>query len=344
MKLANDYRIRIIGTLTIAALRLGLMSVAIVKEHVPWWVIFETIVIFSAVLWESSRAVVFYFHRRYPLGYLSGWRFLLEAMYVLAADTVVYALHALMYMLLSYEENRPMVFLAQYGLIYTFLYGSLIAAFYEFILYMNAWQKANREAEQLKKVNLMVQLDSLKNQVKPHFLFNSLNTLTALVEKDQQQAVKFIAELSKVYRYLLQSNEKELISLDSELQFTQAYFFLLQTRFGAGLSMTVDVCDRYTNCLIPPLTLQLLIENAVKHNQVSVRKPLQIQIYVDDDRWLVVQNTIQVKRIAVATNGMGLTNITTKYKLLAQDDVIILNEPDYFTVKVPLIHPSSSRV
>jgi LytS/YehU family sensor histidine kinase len=215
------------------------------------------------------------------------------------------------------------------------LYGVLIAAFYELLFFMGAWQKATQETEELKKINLQVQLESLKNQVKPHFLFNSLNTLTGLVEKDAARAVKFIAELSNVYRYLLQSNEKEVVPLAQELQFTQAYVFLLQTRFGAGLSLQVDVPEPFALDLVPPLTLQLLVENAVKHNQVSVRKPLQVCITATDS-FLTVQNNKQLKRSAAST-GMGLSNIAAKYRLLNQPDIIILDEESRFTVKVPLI-------
>jgi LytS/YehU family sensor histidine kinase len=205
---------------------------------------------------------------------------------------------------------------------------------------MEALRKATQEAEQLKKLNVMMQLESLKSQVKPHFLFNSLNTLTGLVEKDTSRAVKFIAELSKVYRYLLQSNEKEVIQVSEELKFTQAYFFLLQTRFGEGISLETEVAEKYHYHLIPPLTLQMLLENAVKHNQVSARKPLHVIIRADEGT-LVVQNNYQPKRSVATSNGMGLSNIAAKYKLLNQPEVLILNGDEHFTVRVPLIKPTA---
>jgi LytS/YehU family sensor histidine kinase len=149
--------------------------------------------------------------------------------------------------------------------------------------------------------------------------------------------VKFIAELAQVYRYLLQSNEKELIALEQELQFTQAYFFLLRTRFGEGISLQIEVAESLQNCLIPPLTLQILLENAVKHNQVSVRKPLMVTIRGEAGEWLVVSNNLQPKRVAAPSSGMGLANIAAKYKILNQPEVVILKEAEAFTVKVPLI-------
>ncbi len=255
-----------------------------------------------------------------------------------AVMSILYTVRTLIYLKLNFEGPPEPIF-HLFGLLYTFLYGLMATALYELLMYMEAWKRATQEAEQLKKANLVSQLDSLKNQVKPHFLFNSLNTLTALVEKDSEQAVKFIAELAKVYRYLLQSNEKELISLAQELQFTGAYFFLLQTRFGEGISLDVAVDNQYMDCLIPPLTLQLLVENAVKHNQVSVRKPLRVTVSMEEGKWLVVSNNAQPKRVSVTTNGMGLTNIATKYKLLNEPAVVVKEDPDRFTVKVPLIAP-----
>ena len=338
MRYIHDIRIRAGGILVIALLRFGLMGMDIWQDKVPALLIIDNTLVAGLLIWESSRAVVLYIHRRYPLGDLSGRRFGWEALLLLLVIGLVYSARALIAGYLFTYAQAPILF-HLFGLFYTCLYGLLVAGFYELLIYMDAWQKANQETEQLKKANLISQLDSLKNQVKPHFLFNSLNTLTALVEKDAEQAVKFIAELSKVYRYLLQSNEKELISLANELQFTQAYFFLLQTRFGPGISLTVSQADAYADCLVPPLTLQMLVENAVKHNQVSISKPLHVCIDVPDGKWLRVTNNVQQKRVSVPTTGTGLANIATKYKLLNQPNVEVLAEPTRFTVKVPLIQP-----
>jgi sensor histidine kinase YesM len=297
-------------------------------------------VLTAVLIWEGTRAVVVYYNRYSSLGKLSGKRFALEALLVLSVNGITYMGTMVLVFGLSLEIDGPWQYLV-FGLFDRFLYGLLVAAFYELLLFMEAWKKAVQEAEGLKKINVMVQLDSLKNQVKPHFLFNSLNTLTALVEKDTAAAVMFIAQLSKVYRYLLQSNEKELISLGQELEFNRAYFFLLQTRFGEGLCYHVNVADEYLSCLIPPLTLQMLVENAVKHNQVSVRKPLQIHITVEEGNRLVVQNNLQPKRMAVASNGLGLSNIAAKFHLLNQPEVIILHQAMDFIVKVPILKPTN---
>jgi LytS/YehU family sensor histidine kinase len=254
-------------------------------------------------------------------------------------DGLFYLIRFVVFTQVFSVAGPPTPFYHLFGLINILIYGLLAAAFYELLIYMEAWKKANKEAEQLKKANLMSQLDSLTNQVRPHFLFNSLNTLTALVEKDTEQAVKFIARLSDVYRYLLQGSDKELIRLAQELEFTRAYFFLLETRFGEGISLSVEVKEQQLESLIPPLTLQMLVENAVKHNQVSVRRPLSISIRTEGDGWLVVSNNTRPKRIPMPASGMGLTNIATKYKLLGQPSLLVEEGGAQFTVKVPLIEP-----
>ncbi|QMU27261.1 sensor histidine kinase [Adhaeribacter radiodurans] len=337
LKLIHSYRVRLIGILVMALLRFSLFGTVTISTEGKLSLagVLDNILLASLLIWETSRAVVLYTHRRYALQ-LSIKRFSLEVLGVFIANGVFYSAQLIMHEgLQALKKTNPLFIL--YGLFYTFLYGVLVAAFYELLFYMEAWKKATQEAEELKKINLLVQLESLKNQVKPHFLFNSLNTLTALVEKDKAQAVKFIAELAQVYRYLLQSNEKELIALVQELQFTQAYFFLLRTRFGEGISLRVEVEEDLHSCLIPPLTLQILLENAMKHNQISARKPLIITIHGEAGEWLVIQNNLQPKRGIIASNGMGLANIAAKYKILNQPEVIILKEVDFFTVKVPLI-------
>ncbi|TMI97163.1 MAG: hypothetical protein E6H06_02430, partial [Bacteroidetes bacterium] len=136
------------------------------------------------------------------------------------------------------------------------------AAFYE------KWRKMVDEAENLKKENLQSQLEGLKGQVNPHFLFNSLNSLSSLISEDPEKAEKFLDEMSKVYRYLLRTNEEGLTTLDSEMQFIQSYFHMLKTRYGDGLDMETKIDEHYMGYQLPPLTLQMLIENAVKHNMI----------------------------------------------------------------------------
>lgn len=184
---------------------------------------------------------------------------------------------------------------------------------------------------------LQSQLDALKQRVNPRFPVNSLNVLDSLIEDDPRQTRVFLEELSTVYHYLLRSNDRHLIELGTELDFIHSYFHLLKTRHGSGLRMNITVDDSYR---IPPLTLQLLVENAVKHNIVLPEQPLNIDITTDSQPHLQVRNNVQRKTVRVVSNGIGLTNILTKYQMLNQPEPTIAKQGGEFVVTLPLIDTS----
>ena len=205
------------------------------------------------------------------------------------------------------------------------------AAFFE------KWRALVDEAEQLKKVNLQSQLEGLKGQVNPHFLFNSLNSLSSLISEDPDKAERFLDEMSKVYRYLLRTNEDGLTTLDAEMQFIYSYFHLLKTRYGDGLDLETIIDERYASHLLPPLTLRLLVENAVKHNMILKDSPLKILIMTTNSGRLVVSNNLQRKDRMVSSNKVGLTNIVNKYRLMKQEEISVRDDGKEFAVVVPLI-------
>lgn len=198
------------------------------------------------------------------------------------------------------------------------------------------WQQTFEQHERLKKNKLQHQLDSLKTQINPHFLFNSLNSLSMLIHENPRRAEAFVDEISSVYRYLLRANEQELTTLDRELQFIKSYFELLKTRYGAGINLHVAVDEQQLDHKLPPLTLQLLVENAVKHNVILPESPLIVEILTHGSS-LVVQNNLQRKRTAVPSNKVGLANIATKYRLLGGRDIAIHEENGQFAVTLPLL-------
>lgn len=216
------------------------------------------------------------------------------------------------------------------------------------------WKHHEFNKEKLLKENIQGQLQSLKAQISPHFLFNSLNSLSTLIAEDAEKAEEFVDQMARVYRYLLQTNQStadedqvnHLTSLNNELAFIESYYHLLKTRYGEGMHLTINVEEKYLGYLIPPLTLQLLVENAVKHNVIRQSRPLIVEIMSTDDGFLRVQNNLQKK----STSGMenlestqiGLANIQAKYHLMAQNksvvsEPVIENGPKYFTVILPLI-------
>jgi LytS/YehU family sensor histidine kinase len=208
---------------------------------------------------------------------------------------------------------------------------------YEAIYFYQLLIKSEKEKEELLRANLQSQFDSLKGQVNPHFLFNSLNTLSSLISKDPLKAEDFVVELSTVYRYLLKSNEGELTTLKNELNFIQSFLHLLKTRFGNGLQEEIAVEDKYLLYQLPPLTLQMLVENAVKHNIIATAKPLKICILTTPDGKLTVKNNLQKKTHQVPSGKVGLANIISRYKLLKQPEVMVNETAADFIVTVPLI-------
>ena len=221
------------------------------------------------------------------------------------------------------------------------LFAFTTTGLFEAVYYFTNYSNAEREKEELLRANLQSRFDSLKGQVNPHFLFNSLSTLSALIAKNPAKAEVYVEELSAVYRYLLRSNEQPLIPLKEELQFIQSYAHLLATRFGDNFSISFTIDEAYLRYLIPPLTLQLLVENAVKHNIISKEQHLNIQIFSTVSDRLHVVNNLQRKRAGVLSDKTGLSNIIGKYRLLKYPEVEVKETATTFSVILPLIKAES---
>ncbi len=198
-------------------------------------------------------------------------------------------------------------------------------------------QAVQDRADQLEKEQVLVQFNTLKNQVSPHFLFNNLSILTSLVQINPELSEKFIEQLSKTYRYILEQKDQALISLGTELDFIDSYAFLLKIRFGEKFDLRIKVSDELRKqAQIAPLTLQLLIENALKHNRMSVSHPLMVEIQ-ETEGYLVVCNKLQPRPAPEASTGIGLKNIMNRYSLLAHQPVWAGEQDGNFVVKVPII-------
>lgn len=203
------------------------------------------------------------------------------------------------------------------------------------VFYMNRSKKAQVEAEQFKKISVEAQFEALRNQINPHFLFNSFNVLSSLVYKDPDTSAKFIGQLSYVYRYLLYNQEKKIVILKDEMEFIRAYLYLLEIRFGENLKIKIsEIADR--EYYVAPATIQMLIENAIKHNVVSKKSPLTISIWVESDT-LFVSNNLQLKEIKEPSTKVGLQNIMSRYSFLSDRKVIVNEGPDQFIVSIPLL-------
>lgn len=196
------------------------------------------------------------------------------------------------------------------------------------------WRESAVEAERLKKEKMEAQYNSLRSQVNPHFLFNSLNALTNLVYQDQDKAVKFIKQLSTVYRYVLNTRDKELVPLTEELEFLHSYLFLQQIRFGEKLKLQVELNGEG---FVAPLVLQMLVENAIKHNIIADEQPLTIRVY-SENYLIVVENNLQKKSIpSEESTGAGLENIKRRYLFLSSVPVKVEAGDTVFKVSIPVI-------
>lgn len=194
---------------------------------------------------------------------------------------------------------------------------------------------------QLEQENIRFQFETLRNQVNPHFLFNSFNTLNSIIEDNPTTAVHYVNRLSDFFRNILAYRDTSIITLSEELDLMENYVFLLSERYGDNLSVHLNIPEDLLHHLIPPLTLQMLIENAIKHNVISQKKPLQIEVSVEEDQFLLVQNQIQKKRSPSPSTGLGLENIQKRYQLLGAGDIQISTTDDVFQVSVPLISPGT---
>lgn len=204
--------------------------------------------------------------------------------------------------------------------------------------YIKQLRNSQMEAEQLKKVSVQAELQAIRSQVNPHFLFNNLSVLAALIPKDVSASVAFVEQFAKVYRYVLVSHEKELTTLDDELAFIESYLFLLDKRFGAALQVDIDVSQRARKRKLVPVALQMLIENAVKHNVVAERRPLYIVIKDLNDNTLLVQNNLQRRTDDHhLSTGVGLSNIVQRYGFLSNQVPEIQETTTNFMVKIPLL-------
>lgn len=195
------------------------------------------------------------------------------------------------------------------------------------------------ENEQLRTESLQRQFESLKNQMSPHFLFNTLTALNSLIRESPDVAGQYVNHLAQVLRYTLQSNEKKTVTLREEMEFTGSYLFLIEMRYGTNLTINTEIREKYLSMELPPLTIQTLLENAVKHNEISIRKPLTILIRTNENAELIVSNLIQKKLTQEQGTGIGLTNLSRQFLLLGQRDIQIIQENNEFRVIIPLIKP-----
>jgi len=225
-----------------------------------------------------------------------------------------------------------------YGYLVGLSVNIIFESLWEVMFIIGKSKEAAAEKEMMEQMQMRQEFDHLKRKVNPHFLFNSFNTLSSLIIEDKDRAEKFLDELSKVYRYLLRNNESGMSTVEQEAKFIQSYAALLTTRYGDGFKLDMKIDPAIKDKEIPSLSLQLLVENAVKHNILSKSQPVRVEIRSTGDGYLRVVNNLNKKaRGIMESTGIGLSNIREKYRLLNRPDVKIEETADQFVVTLPLM-------
>jgi hypothetical protein len=293
-----------------------------------FWVIGSFTSLIWIFLWKGNEYL-----GNFITSWISWIEFPLRRFVVGVITTLAFTL-AMVYGLGYLYEVAFQIYLTQ-GAMYSVIITIIITLFMHGRQFLINLKKATIDAEKLKRENIAARYESLKNQVNPHFLFNSFNALSNLVYEDPDKAVKFIKQLSEVYRYVLDTREKEVVSLSEETDFLKSYLYLQQIRFGDKLKIQIDLNGE--EGFIAPLALQMLIENAIKHNVVSEDDPLLIHVHLENE-FIVVKNNLQKKMISAEPSaGVGLENICKRYEFLSDKKVEILKDAESFIVKLPVL-------
>ncbi len=291
--------------------------------------------LFTITLWEGNRLILLLVRKKYPSHLEIVNRLTMQivcsVVFTLAATKLlVYPIRFVLGPELCKDKNLYIHFMVNMGA--TFFVISL----YESAYFFGEWKKNVQKTEALARENIQSQFEVLKNQVDPHFLFNSLNTLAALIDENNEPAQKYLEQLSDVYRYVLLNKDRSTVTLEEELAFVESYLYLNKTRFRENLQVETRISEKQQKRKIAPLSLQMLVENAIKHNVISRDKPLTIRISQEND-WITVENNVQEKSVFEKSTKVGLQNIINRYSYLSAQPVEITNEPGLFTVRLPLL-------
>lgn len=308
------------------------------------WFVLLYYVLLMAVIYEGSRFIILRLDQRLPWAGQIGKRLSVQLLctlsYSLIVTLVSYTALKLFMIAQFHQPDRFGIYHLSLEGAYGLLLALLINAVQVGLGFLRFWQEEKLLAERWQKESARAQLESLKDQVNPHFLFNTLNVLSELIDEDAGAAKQYVDRLADVYRYVLQSRHVELIELAEELTFVQAYAFLLGKRFGQGLRIELEVPPASRCKCLPPLALQMLLENAIKHNVASPKKPLTVRLWVEDGQLLVCNNR-QPRTDAAPASQVGLRNIRKRYEYLSDRLPAVEPSETQFLVRLPLLSVSS---
>lgn len=284
----------------------------------------KAVFVYLDKVFETNRFSI----KRIIVGFLASFAVSLVTIFVLRVFEDVVIDHRSFSEFLNDEKPGNYVV----AIIITFIVSVSLYAFH----FYRAYQESKLKEQKVIAGTASAKFESLKNQIDPHFLFNSLNVLSSLIEENPDNAQKFTTSLSKIYRYVLEQKDKELVSVEEELSFAKTYMNLLKMRFEN--SITYELPNDFGNAeaRVVPLSLQLLLENTIKHNVVSEQRPLHVKIFIEDN-YLIIQNNLQKKEVLQDRQGVGLQNIVNRYALISERKVLIEENQEIFSVKIPIL-------
>lgn len=330
----KEKQVRLLGILLLGVL----LSFLFCKEPdgIPSFLSIIKSIFFTFILWQGVFFIITAYREKLPEINQTTKRLsitlLIVTCYLILADFALRTLFDRLSPQLSFQVNS-----IGFHLLKIFFISIFVGMIYELEYFYRKWSSASLEAEKLKTEQVTAQLESLKNQISPHFLFNSLNTLVALIPENQQHAIDFTQKLSEVYRYIIQYKERELVQLKTELDFIKSYVFLLKMRYPENLTVDYRIHEKEMNSHVAPLAIQMLIENAIKHNVISKTHPLCIEVYTEKGGSIVVKNKLQLKQVHEKSTKTGLENIKKRYQYLSNRTIDIINTSNSFLVAIPLI-------
>lgn len=350
MKLFNkEKRLKYIGFNDVWFVVIGIIILGFVTDYLftnsfaryPFWkaVSYWCISLsFSIINWLVMRVYFIFLRKKLPNVEQVGKRALILFFTIIVSVTTIDALGGI---IVGYILDSKYYFTERFQVLLPIIIISvMVMAIYEAIYIYVQLKKSIREEEQAKRVVVLAQLDALRNQAQPHFFFNSLNTLRDIIDQNSKEdAKKFVDKLSDVYRFILDAGEANVIPLRDELKFAHAYIHIQKERFGSNLKLNWQLPETALDQMIVPMSLQLLLENAIKHNVISRSKSLTINITIQED-YVVVHNKIQSKSTQLPSTKLGLKNIEKRHGLISQKRPKIENDGKEFTVAIPLLKPS----
>ncbi len=325
---------RIVAGLTILAI-----AVVIISSQNPEVTFYYTagwLVLVGILLWIGNRGINKLFDRYFPWLKFGRKRFFFHLISGIVYSVGIFNLAYVLFKVLFTEDPpvpEQILLINVFGAIFIIPIFSIYFSLY----FLHSWQESELEMEKFQKESMRSQLATLKNHLDPHFLFNNLNILSSLIDKDREMSQEFLVRFAQVYRTMLLTKVEDLITLEEEMDFIQSYIFLIETRFEDNIQFNIEIEDEANFSMLPPLTVQLLIENAVKHNIITQDRPLRITIKASPKKLEIINSLYEKPQELISKSGTGIKNIKERYRYFSEEELIFEKNNSDYRVCLPLL-------